>query len=162
MCHTINVGQLDFIGNSCGCWRRIGDRAQFTCLLSSEKKVKCLRLIRQCFTTDQTKGQILDYGHTTRVVIVLSFLFSLPPVAQKRNAASYYGLILTSQNGKRCRSDYSIIVTDLSFRSIKKINVECHCYPPKQNCNVEQTSTLRRDFHCRVVLLVSTDLNFKA
>lgn len=75
MCHTINVGQLDFIGNSCGCWRRIGDRAQFTCLLSSEKKVKCLRLIRQCFTTDQTKGQILDYGHTTRVVIVLSVLF---------------------------------------------------------------------------------------
>ena len=32
----------------------------------------------------------------------------------------------------------------------------------KQNYNVEQTSTLRRDFHCRVVLLVSTDLNFKA
>ena len=31
--------------------------------------------LRKCFTTDQTKGQILDYEQTTRVVIVFGVLF---------------------------------------------------------------------------------------
>ena len=82
------ITKSDFTGYLYGCWRRKGDRAQCTCLLSRKKRGEMSLLNLSMFYDQSDKRPDSGLRANDSCNNCIWGFFPLPPVAQKRNAAS--------------------------------------------------------------------------